>query len=125
MTDLTLREKIEALTEFTFGGYPAVYLSKHELLALLDAHQQTDQPAPDLAAYAITCAAEILAMRALDTGRQVDRWFVPQVTWVKDFPGQITNGRIGRPKIALAPVSWLPRVLGDAVMQLIHEGTRS
>lgn len=34
--------------------------------------------------------------------------FVPQQTWKKDFPGQVTAGRIGRPVIRYAPLSWLP-----------------
>jgi hypothetical protein len=34
------------------------------------------------------------------------RSFAPCVTWEKDFPGQVTAGRIGRPVIRYYPLDW-------------------
>lgn len=30
----------------------------------------------------------------------------PCVTWVKDYPGQVTDGRIGRPAVRYCPLDW-------------------
>lgn len=40
---------------------------------------------------------------------------VPGVTWVKDFPGQVTDGRIGRPTVVMVPLDWLPSKLQGEV----------
>jgi hypothetical protein len=32
--------------------------------------------------------------------------FAPCQTWEKDFPGQVTAGRIGRPVIRYCPLDW-------------------
>lgn len=45
--------------------------------------------------------------------------FVDQPQWTKDFPGQVTDGRIGRPHIAEGPISWLPKAKRDAVMAIL------
>ena len=34
------------------------------------------------------------------------QWLGPAETWVKDFSGQITLGRIGRPVYRYAPLDW-------------------
>lgn len=34
--------------------------------------------------------------------------YAPCITWVKDFPGQVTNGRIGRPAVRYCPLEWHP-----------------
>ena len=33
-------------------------------------------------------------------------YYVPMIQWVKEYPGQVTNGRIGRPVIRFCPLSW-------------------
>ena len=50
----------------------------------------------------------------------IPQWFVPGVTWVKDFPGQVTNGRIGRPSVENIPLSWLPSAIGDKVLEILE-----
>lgn len=65
--------------------------------------------------HAIRAAAEIIAPLAQFWN---GAWYVPQRQWVKDHPGQVTDGRIGRPVIALGPVSWLPKLLGDEIIAL-------
>lgn len=47
-------------------------------------------------------------------------YFVPMITWEKQFPGQVTDGRIGRPVIRFCPVSWLPEKIGQAVLRAIR-----
>jgi hypothetical protein len=32
---------------------------------------------------------------------------VPGIVWDKDYPGQVTDGRIGRPKLSMVPLDWL------------------
>jgi len=34
------------------------------------------------------------------------RIFAPCQTWEKDYPGQVTLGRIGRPVIRFCPLDW-------------------
>lgn len=46
---------------------------------------------------------------------------VPQVVWVKDYSGQVTSGRIGRPDVQYAPVDWLPQKVGDEVKAIWQE----
>lgn len=48
------------------------------------------------------------------------RIYVPQVQWVKDYPGQVTNGRIGRPAIVRGPVDWLPLRECQDVLEVIR-----
>lgn len=51
---------------------------------------------------------------------QRGEWFVPQRTWVKDFPGQVTEGRIGIPRIRYCPISWLGAKRAAEVLRLIE-----
>jgi hypothetical protein len=44
-----------------------------------------------------------IAKGAIVQGGQI---FAPCQTWVKDFPGQVTLGRIGRPAIRYCPLDW-------------------
>lgn len=37
----------------------------------------------------------------------VPGWRVPQRVWEKDFPGQVTDGRIGAPRVRMVPLEWL------------------
>ena len=48
------------------------------------------------------------------------QWYVPQVQWVKDFPGQVTAGRVGRPAIRFGPTSWLGSARQQRVESLIN-----
>ena len=41
----------------------------------------------------------------------------PSETWVKDFSGQVTIGRIGRPVIRYNPVDWLPAEVAAQVKE--------
>ncbi len=45
--------------------------------------------------------------------------YVPQVQWIKEYPGQTTDGRIGRPAIRYGPVSWLEKEQRNTVRALI------
>lgn len=47
------------------------------------------------------------------------QWYCPQQTQEKDYHGQVTLGRIGRPVIRYCPVSWLPKDIGDAVLSMV------
>ena len=47
---------------------------------------------------------------------------VPGVTWVKDYPGQVTDGRIGRPSVEMIPLEWLGEDMRQAVMAEIAKG---
>lgn len=76
-----------------------------------------------VAEIAIDCAAQIFAhMAEKPVGlREVH---VPQVNWIKESPGQTTNGRIGKPVLREGPVSWLPKILGDAILRAVKESGR-
>ena len=50
------------------------------------------------------------------------RLFCPQQTWEKQYDGQVTAGRIGRPVIRYCLVSWLPSAEGDQVKRIYEEG---
>ena len=39
----------------------------------------------------------------------------PCITWEKQFPGQVTAGRIGRPVVRYCPLYWHPKAIGDQV----------
>jgi hypothetical protein len=41
--------------------------------------------------------------------------YVPQPVWVKDFPSQVSEGRIGRRAVRYAPVDELPSKVADQV----------
>lgn len=47
---------------------------------------------------------------------------VPGVTWAKDYPGQVTDGRMGRPVVSMVPLSWLPGELQDEVKKILDAG---
>jgi hypothetical protein len=47
----------------------------------------------------------------------------PQVTWVKDFPDQVTEGRIGRPTHAWATIDWLPSAEAEVIRQAMRDRT--
>lgn len=49
---------------------------------------------------------------------------VPCRTWTKDFRGQTTNGRIGRPIVSIVPLSWLGSRTGDAVRAILRSRER-
>jgi hypothetical protein len=68
-------------------------------------------------------SAEVMARgacRAIHNGSL----YVPQIQWVKDYAGQVTDGRIGRPVIQYGPISWLSKVEREAVMALLQGETR-
>lgn len=35
--------------------------------------------------------------------------YVFQVVWDKDYAGQVTDGKVGTPKVMYAPLAWLPK----------------
>lgn len=47
--------------------------------------------------------------------------FAPCQTWEKDYPGQVTAGRIGRPVIRYCPLSWHPQAVGDEVRRMLAD----
>lgn len=49
---------------------------------------------------------------------------VPGITWVKDFYGQTTNGRTGRPATRWIPLSWLPVRLQQQVKERLNDERR-
>jgi hypothetical protein len=44
---------------------------------------------------------------------------VPGVTWIKDYAGQVTDGRIGRPSVQMIPLEWLGETMRQAVLAQI------
>ena len=77
----------------------------------IDAGQSLERRKPDgtldpltvqeIAAGAFRCGGRIMA---------------PCITWEKQFPGQVTAGRIGRPVVRYCPLDWHPAAVGAAVL---------
>jgi hypothetical protein len=47
-------------------------------------------------------------------------WYVPQIVWVKEYQGQITDGKIGRPVVRFGPISWLGHKMSNIVKSMIE-----
>ena len=69
--------------------------------------------------------AEMMARAAFRGHR--NEWFVPDIDWVKDFPGQVTDGRVGRPAVRFVPLSWAGDARKTEVERLLaaREGYRN
>lgn len=42
------------------------------------------------------------------------------VTWIKEYPGQVTNGRVGRPVVRMVPLEWLGEPIRQRVLDFME-----
>jgi hypothetical protein len=86
-----------------------VHIETGQSYGTYDAEGRLLQPSPEVMA------------RAAFRGKHVigTQWYVPQISWVKDYPGQVTDGRVGRPAVEFAPLSWLGTEVQARVEALI------
>lgn len=64
------------------------------------------------------CTPERMAASATRVWFHHEIWVI-QVQWEKDFPGQVTDGRIGAPRLVMGPLSWIGKERRDAVLSII------
>ena len=87
----------------------AVHIEMGQSFEVYDDHGALLEPTPEDMAAAAFRAKNAIGMQ----------WYVPQIQWVKEYRGQITNGRVGRPVIGYAPLSWLGTARAAQVAALI------
>lgn len=66
------------------------------------------------------CTPERMAASATRPSFHPEIW-VMQPQWSKDFAGQVTDGKIGRPRLAMGPISWVGKQKRDAVLAILRK----